>query len=68
MVKGVSPPWLDGVKGRLCGRGSGSLKHADIRRIQSGLGPACLRATLSCLLAQILAHSPVEFRVLPLAP
>lgn len=48
--------------------GSGGLKDADLRRIQLGLGPACLRATLSVFPAQILAHSLVEFRVLPLAP
>ena len=43
VVKGASPPHLDGVKGHFSGRGSGGLKHADLGRIQLDLGPACLR-------------------------
>ena len=67
--KGAPPPCLDGGRGRQAfWVGNGGLKDTDLRRTQAGLGPACLRANSLCLPAQILAHSLVEFRVLPLAP
>lgn len=47
-------------------QGNGGLKDAYLRRIHAGLDPTVSGPL--CLFAQILAHSLVDFRALPLAP